>query len=122
MLVAYQNDISRISFRDLERVGIDNLRALDAERIMRNPAELKVHQFHREASNRRIKLFRAVESVRELHSRCHSERSEESRSESFSRQCEILGRLRLLGMTRKPSSQTDAVAAARRATNQNIIN
>ncbi len=64
MLVAYQNDISLIPFRHLEGIGIDNLRALDAKRIMRNAAELEVHQFHREASNRRIKLFKAVAVAR----------------------------------------------------------
>jgi hypothetical protein len=41
---------------------------------MRNAAEIEVHQFHREASYGQIRLFKAVESVRELHSRCHSER------------------------------------------------
>jgi hypothetical protein len=60
MLVTNQYDVSLIGLGHLEGVSVNKLRAFDAEGVMRNVAELQVHQFHRQASNRFFELFKAA--------------------------------------------------------------
>jgi hypothetical protein len=64
MLVTNQNDVSLVCLRHLEGVSVNKLRAFDAEGVVRNAAELQVHQFHRQASNRFIRLSRRLPLAR----------------------------------------------------------